>query len=53
MSSISGCTLAGGLPGAKTHHPYENVLVTWTKGKPIHKQQIAHIKQYSNQSGLA
>jgi hypothetical protein len=31
------------------NHPHQNVLVTRTKGKTLHKQQTSYVKQYSNQ----
>jgi hypothetical protein len=52
MSSTSGCTLTGDLPGTNTlsqnrnnyKSPYQNVLVSQTQVKTILKQQISHIQ---------
>jgi hypothetical protein len=59
MSSISGCTLTGDLPG-QTHirktetsgnEAHQNVLAIWTQVKTLHKQQNPHVHRYTNQSG--
>jgi hypothetical protein len=59
MSHLNSCKKQKHIRFSNNMHwtPRQNILVTWTKVKTLHKQQTSHmrirrIRQYSNQSEL-